>query len=223
MWHEFSSTQPCVEALAKEIAQSIDSRLNDTGVCTLAVSGGRSPIPLFEALSSTDLDWARVHVRLVDERYVAPEHPDSNEALVRQYLLKGQAAQAPFQGLYAAGATVGQAVTMANTHARPVDIAILGMGDDGHTASLFPKAQQLDAALAPDAPYYVHVTPPDAPHERISMSLAALKACSRRLLYIAGTEKRAILSDAEKQVDKNLPISLLVAQPGVSVDVYWHP
>ena len=223
MWHEFESTQPCIDALAKEIARAIASRLGSADACTLAVSGGRSPIPLFEALSDADVDWARVHVRLVDERYVAPDHPDSNEALVRQYLLKSRAAKAPFRGLYEADTTVEQAVEIANTHARPVDIAILGMGDYVHTASLFPNAQQLDAALAPDAPYFVHVTPPDAPHERISMSLAALKACPKRLLYISGREKHDILAAAEKQTDKNLPISLLIAEPGVSVDVYWHP
>lgn len=223
MWHEHSGMQPCIDALSASIAASLRSRLQTAAVCTLAVSGGRSPIPLFERLAQADLDWSRIRLRLVDERHVAPEHTDSNEGLVRRHLLAGPAASADFRGLYLAGASIGQAVQAANEDARPIDLALLGMGDDGHMASLFPGAPQLKAALAPDAACYLHVSPPKAPHERISLSLAGLLACRQLILYIAGAHKRDVLLSARQRVDSRLPISHLAAEPGVPLDVHWHP
>lgn len=225
MWHEYSAAHTCIQALSSAIEQAIQERLRTEATCTVAVSGGRSPIPLFEHLSNAALDWSRVELRLVDERYVPPGHPDSNEGLVRRHLLINRAAAACFRGLYVAGAGVDEAVSAANEdmHGRKVALALLGMGDDGHTASLFPGAPQLEAGLAPDAACYLHVTPPEAAHERISMSLAALRTCPRLLLHISGDHKREVLGMAARKVDKNLPISFLVAEPGVSLDVHWHP
>lgn len=222
MWHEHSSPEAGIRALAHDIAARMRARLRSAGHCTLAVSGGRSPVALFQQLARTDIDWPNVYVQLVDERYVPPDHPDSNEGLVRHHLLGGRAAHAHFLGLYRAGASIDQAVAAANDEFRPIDLAILGMGNDGHTASLFPGARQLDDALAPHAAHYLHVTPPQAPHERITLSLAALRTCGHLILYITGPEKRGILREAEKKIDKRLPVSFLVAEPGVSLDVHWH-
>lgn len=222
MWHEYPARQPCIEALCGDITDRLRDCLRGASVCTLAVSGGRSPVPLFERLAQAGLDWSRIRIRLVDERYVPPDHPDSNEALVRRHLLSGPAAAADFRGLYLAGASIEQAVAAANDDARPIDVAVLGMGDDGHTASIFPDAAQLDAALAPNAACYLHVTPPQAPHERISLSLAALRACGHLVLYVTGPHKRDVLLAAQKQVDTRLPISHLAAEPGAPLDVYWH-
>ncbi len=223
MWHEYTSAETGIQALADDITARIQACLRNSGMCTLAVSGGRSPIPLFEQLAVAELDWPKVNVLLVDERYVPPEHDDSNEGLVRRHLLTGRAAHAHFLGLYRPGASIAQAVEAANDEFRPIDLAILGMGDDGHTASLFPGARQLHEALAPHAAHYLHVTPPDAPHERITLSLAALRACGHRILHIPGAQKRDLLREAEKKIDKRLPVSFLAADPGVSLDVYWHP
>lgn len=223
MWHEYSSPEAGIQALSDDIAERIRACLRTSGTCTLAVSGGRSPIPLFQRLALADLDWPGIHLQLVDERYVPPGHPDSNEGLVRRHLLAGRAAHAHFVGLYRAGASIDQAVAASNDEFRPIDLAILGMGDDGHTASLFPGARQLDDALAPNAAHYVHVTPPQAPHERITLSLAALRACGHRILHVSGPHKREVLRAAETKIDKQLPISLLAAEPGVTLDVHWHP
>lgn len=223
MWHEHSSLSACIDSLSSAIAARILGHLQGSDICTLAVSGGRSPIPLFERLSSVDLDWKRVRVRLVDERYVPPAHPDSNERLVRQHLLTGKATSADFRGLHLPGCSIAQAVAAANRDAQPIDLALLGMGEDGHTASLFPGAAQLASALASNAAFYLHVTPPQAKYERISLSLAALRTCNHRILYISGERKRDILRRAEKKSDNQLPISYLAADSGVSLDVYWHP
>jgi len=223
MWHEYPAQQTCIEALTRDIARRISARLQASGTCVLAVSGGRSPIPLFERLATADLDWPRLRVQLVDERHVPPDHPDSNEGLVRRHLLTGKAAHAHFIGLYRSGASIAQAVEAANDEARQPDVAILGMGDDGHTASLFPGARQLEEALAPNAAHYLHVTPPEAPHERITMSLASLRACSHLILYVSGQHKRDVLRMAERKTSQRFPISFLAAEPGVSLDVHWHP
>lgn len=223
MWHEHPDLPSCIDSLARDIARHIQARLQTAPTFTLAVSGGRSPIPLFERLAELELDWTRLRLRLVDERYVPPSHPDSNESLVRRHLLRGPAADADFRGLYQEGASIDAAVAAANADAQAIDLALLGMGDDGHMASLFPGAAQLEAALAAGAACYLHVTPPQAPHERISLSLAALRACDHLILYIAGAQKLAVLRAAESRPDPDLPISLLAAEQGVPLDVHWHP
>lgn len=223
MWHEYPGQAPCINALTHDIVERLKGRLDQSETCTLAVSGGRSPIPLFKQLAQTGLPWTRIRVRLVDERWVPPEHADSNERLARQHLLTGPAGAAEFRGLYLPGASIDQAVDAANDDAQPITVAVLGMGDDGHMASLFPGAGQLPAGLAPDAPCYLHVTPPAAPHERLSLSLAALRTCDHRLLYIDGAQKKNLLLKAQNGPDPQLPVSFLAADPGVSLDVYWHP
>ena len=223
MWHEYPDQPSCIHALTHAVVEQVQACLQKSGACTLAVSGGRSPIPLFESLAQADLPWPRLRLRLVDERYVPPNHPDSNESLVRRHLLTGQAAAADFRGLYQAGASIDNAVAAANHDAQPIDIALLGMGDDGHMASLFPDARQLNAALASDAAGYLQITPPQAPHERISLRLAAMRGSGHLFLYIAGPHKKKILNEAENKPNPRLPISLLAAEPGVPLDVYWHP
>lgn len=224
MWHEHSGLGPCIEALAQDITQRIQAQLQQAESCSVALSGGRSPVPLFQRLAQADLEWSRVRMRLVDERYVPPDHPDSNERLIREHLLVGNAAAADFRGLYVPDASIDVAVAQANADANehPCDLAVLGMGDDGHTASLFPDAPQLEAALASNAACYLHVTPPEASHERITMSLAALLSTQRLLLYISGMQKRRVFETANQGATRRLPISYLLAKPGVSLDVHWH-
>lgn len=223
MWQKYPDLKSCLDTLTAEIGARMEQRLAKSGSFTLAVSGGRSPIPLFERLADLNLDWSRVRIRLVDERYVPPEDADSNENLVRRHLLTGPARRADFHGLYLAGADIEAAVSVANADFQTPDIVLLGMGEDGHTASLFPGARQFEAAVHPDAVSYLHVTPPRAPHERISMSLAALRICRQRILYISGTSKFQVLREAERSVTPRLPISFLAAEPGVSLNVHWHP
>ncbi|NLC37461.1 MAG: 6-phosphogluconolactonase [Alcaligenaceae bacterium] len=223
MWHEYPDPSTCVDALAEDIAQRIRQGLQTADTFTVAVSGGRTPVPLFERLAEIDLDWQRVRLRLVDERYVPVSHPDSNESLVRRHLLSGPARHADFQGLYQAGATIEAAVAAANADARPIGLTLLGMGEDGHMASIFPDAPQLEAALAAHAACYLHVTPKQAPHERISLSLAALHACQHIILHIVGTKKREILLEAGHKIDRRLPISFLAAERRASFHVHWHP
>lgn len=224
MWHEFDNEAASTEAQSRQIAQLLSAALQQAERAGLALSGGRSPIPLFERLSSEDIPWNRVDIGLVDDRYVPVDHEDSNEALVRRHLLKNRAKAAAFTGLVGDARDIARSVERANRLDHTIDVAVLGMGDDGHTASLFPDATQLPQALDPQQTRrYLHITPPAAPHERISMTLAALLAAGHLILPIAGEHKRTVLRQAQQAVTPTLPVSYVAAQAGVPLDVYWHP
>jgi 6-phosphogluconolactonase len=198
--------------------------MTSNGRACLAVSGGHSPIALFHALSSrADLDWARVHIRLVDERFVSPDNEDSNEHLVRTHLLRDKARDAQFTGLVGDPASLDRSLEQANRQTDSLDLVILGMGDDGHTASLFPHAAQLSQCLDPRQTHrYLHVTPPAAPHERISMTLAALLGAGQLILAISGAHKREIYAQAARKSNPEHPVSYVLNQSAAPIDVYWH-
>lgn len=223
-WHAFEDGASCVRELAAAIAATLGRALAQHGRAELAVSGGRSPIALFTELSKTALDWPNVGISLVDERFVPPEDPDSNEGLVRRYLLTGAAARAQFKGLVTHPGDMQACLQQANRPAGAITLAILGMGEDGHTASLFPQASELPQALDPaQTQRYVSVTPTDAAHLRISMTLAALLRAERRILFIGGAEKRRVLEQAARGKTTAMPVSFVLGQPDAPIDVYWHP
>ena len=206
------------QAVAADLAAAIDTR----GRATLAVSGGRSPVPFFQALAQTALDWQRVTITLVDERVVPPEHADSNAGLVRQYLLQGPAAAAAFLPLVNTAANPEQELATAQTLWQTPDVVVLGMGDDGHTASLFPAVDNLAAGLdAANPQALIGIVPPAAPHRRISMTLAELQRSGKLYLAIAGAGKRAVLDTAAQAVDATYPISYLLQPSEKPLHVYW--
>ncbi len=210
--------------MARRIVALLDDAIATRGVATIALSGGRSPRPVLEALSDTTLDWGKVIVTLVDERWVAPDHADSNERLIRETLLQGKAAAARFVPMKnnAADAYAGQAEceTAFASLPWPLDIVLLGMGEDGHTASLFPDAKELAEGLSTDA-LTLAVTPPDAPHQRMSMSARAILASRHIFLQIGGPAKKAVYDRALAGGPvEELPIRLALCQHAVSVEVW---
>ena len=220
---EFADAPSQAAALAEATRACLEQALRERGQAVLAVSGGRSPIPLFARLRELELDWSRVTLTLVDERLVPVGHPDSNEGLVREHLLQGRAAKARLLGLATDPALdLGECVRRAARTVPPVDLALLGMGDDGHTASLFAGAAGIEVALDPDNPdRYVGVVPPVAPHARISMSLSALLHCRDLLLSIAGPGKRRVFDAACADPHSPLPVARLVHQQRATVRTYW--
>jgi 6-phosphogluconolactonase len=221
--HVCSDASEQLDRVCAAVAAALRAEVARHGEAVLAVSGGRSPLPLFEALARTPIDWARIVVTQVDERCVAPGHADSNAALVRRHLLRGAAAGARFEALVDDPADLRALLRRANAVARRPTLALLGMGEDGHTASLFPGAPQFAAALDPAAPAYVALQAPDVPHARISLSLAALRRAGRLLLVIRGQAKREVYARACRGADAQLPVSLLIHQTEVPFDAYWAP
>jgi 6-phosphogluconolactonase len=216
-------------AIAAHIADALRAAITARGQASLAVSGGRSPIPLFEALREQELDWSQVTVVLVDERVVPRDHADSNTALVARHLLQGRAAAARFLLFFrelaptfnaeVLDALVRDADERIATLPWPLDVAVLGMGEDAHTASLFPGAPGYARAIATDQ-RLAWVVPDTAPHARISFTLSALLAARELVLSITGESKLAVYRRAAEKADASLPISLVLNQSSTPVSVW---
>jgi 6-phosphogluconolactonase len=216
-------------AIAAHIAEALRSAIAARGQASLAVSGGKSPIPMFEALREQDLDWSQVTVVLVDERVVPRDHADSNTALVARHLLQGKAAAARFLLFFrelaptfnaeVLDALVIDASERIAALPWPLDVAVLGMGEDAHTASLFPGAPGYARAIATDQ-RLAWVVPDTAPHARLSFTLSALLAARERVLSIAGEAKLAVYRRAALARDEALPISLLLHHTQTPMSVW---
>ena len=185
--------------LAAEVAGRLRSALAEQGQALLVVSGGRSPVAFLEALSEEPLDWSRITVSLADERWVPESHADSNAGLVRRHLLRGEAAKARFIGLYQPAASLEEAAELADHHLHelplPIDVLVLGMGDDGHTASLFPNSPGLDLAMDPQGKV--------------------------QLLAIQGQSKLATLNAALAVEDeRRMPVRAFLRAP---LTIHWYP
>lgn len=225
IWHSQASIISLDEHLAHFVADRLREALASSGRASLAVSGGRTPTGFLRKLGSMDLDWANVTVTLVDERWVPADHADSNARLVAEALLNGPAAKACFIPLFndSPSTSEGQARTERQLEklAWPLDVVVLGMGDDGHTASLFPKAPELDAALGSQA-HCIAVTPITAPHARISLTLTAITSARNLLLHITGESKRSVFEAALADTSQDLPIKR-VMQAAPLTHVFWAP
>ena len=206
---EHPTTSALHEAVVSAIAESVRAGVAERGAAVLAVSGGKSPVPIFEALAVLDLPWPQVTVTLVDERFLPTDHPDSNEALVRRHLLQGAAAAASFIGLRSSGAgSVGAASLeaaataadrMLATLPRPFDVVILGMGEDGHTASWFPDGDRLAAALDLQTEHLVVPMIAEsaaATPDRLTVTLPVVSRARVVLLPLEGAGKLATLERA---------------------------
>lgn len=216
--HEFASPASAADALARQVAADLAHAIRSRQHAVLAVSGGRSPVAFFEALAAEPLDWSRVTVTLVDERLVPDSHADSNAALVRKHLLQGNAADAGFLPLVTSANDAEAERAQASAKWQTPDVVILGMGDDGHTASLFPAAANLAQGLDPQNPdALITIVPPAAPHTRISMTLAELLRSGKLYLAIAGDSKRRVLDEALQGINDQQPVSHVLAAADVHV------
>jgi 6-phosphogluconolactonase len=225
----FADLETLSRDLASQVAASLASAIGARGLASLVVSGGRTPMKLFEHLRTRPIDWGRVCIALADERWVAPEDAASNERLVRDVLLKDLAASARFLGLKNAAPTPDLgAVSAWETFARvprPFDAMILGMGDDGHTASLFPGSPNLRSALNPSAAAgCIGMWSPAAPHPRLSLNLTALLDARRIVLLITGESKwRAYAAACGDGPAEDMPVRAVLRQSRTAVDVMWSP
>ena len=223
--HEFKSPVLLADGLALIVAKQLSDAIDARGSATLVVSGGRSPVAFFQNLAKQKLDWSKVLVTLADERWVPVEHADSNAGLLKRYLLQGPAAKAQFLSLYSATANLELAAEQADrllAELPPIDVLILGMGDDGHTASLFPNSPNLADALKVDGTRRCYpMLAPTVPHQRLTMSRALLASAKTTVLSISGQSKLTTLSAALAGDDvAALPIRAFL-QP--TLEIYWCP
>ena len=222
----FADTDAAAQALAEAVAQQLRSALAERPLASLMLSGGRSPIPFLQKLSLQALDWSRVRVGLVDDRWVDADHPDSNQRLLSEHLLKNAATAATLVPLKNAHGEPEQGVAeaeqaVAEKIPRPFDVLVLGVGDDGHTASLFPCAEETPAAMV-SAQLLAATRPQTAPHARITLTFPAL--LNSRAIYVAitGNAKRAVIERAVA-LTPPLPIGEVLLQSTAPLHVYWSP
>ena len=228
-FHHASSRSALAQALALFVGERLQAGLSQRGQALLVVSGGSTPVPFLEALAQIELDWSRVTVTLADERWLAPEHVDSNERLVRTHLLHGRAQAAQFVPLYR------EALSPESAHKQlesdlaglpwPADAVVLGMGGDGHTASLFPHAPELSRGLSQshtDRCIAVGIpAPPNVPVARISLTRHALLDTRALIIHITGGDKWALLQQALLAgPEADLPIRLALHQQLAPCDVF---
>ncbi|WP_279244075.1 6-phosphogluconolactonase [Candidatus Litorirhabdus singularis] len=212
---EFDSRQALHDALSALICEQLEGGIKQRGTGRLIVSGGSTPIPLFHQLAKTTFDWQNVSVCLADERLVPADHPRCNASMVQQELLQEKAAAAAFLSLSEAAQT---------WDTKPfADITLLGMGNDGHTASLFPDAPELKSALNGDQPVYT-MTPPSQPEARETFGLQTLCASQQLVLHIEGEEKYRVLQEAmNDSATTSLPIRTLIEAAHSHITIFWAP
>ena len=227
MEYFFETREEASTAAATHIAEALNRRLDQQKAASLVVGGGTSPVQCFEKLAHMDIDWSRVGVIPSDERWVPGEHDDSNEKLVRSKLLVNGAAKADILPFYAANATVEERAAALDQEIRfvpfPFACSMLGMGADGHFASLFPDAENLEEGLDLEShTLCLPIKTKASPFPRISLTLAALSRSDEIVLLFFGDEKRVVY-DKAKAGNARYPVTRLLRQKRAPVNVYWAP
>ena len=211
----FEAREALAATLARDVAEELERAIEAKGRATLAVSGGTTPKLFFEKLSEIDIPWARVSVTLVDERQVPETSERSNARLVRTHLLRNRAAAARFVPL------------VDNPDAEKIpsfDVAVLGMGNDGHTASFFPGGDSLAEAIDADTKKrLIAITAPGAGEPRLTFTLPVLEQAGRLALHIEGAEKKQVLKQALADgPEEDMPVRA-VLRSAAPVTLYWCP
>lgn len=225
---EFPNAELLGAALTARLRELLQDAVARRGQASLAVSGGTTPIPLFVRLAEMELPWDKVTISLVDERWVEAQDPDSNENLVRTYLLRHKAAGARFIPMKTEDPTAIQGeetcALWQQQISRPYDCLLLGMGNDGHTASLFPGANNLEAAVDLDSGKICLASqPPAAPYERMTLTLPAILGSRQIFLHLQGEAKKQILARAlQAGAAEEMPIRYILRQ-STPVTIYWSP
>ncbi len=224
----FANRDALMAAVAERIADALRVGIANQGAACAALSGGTTPEPAYRLLSAQTLDWSKVTFALVDERFVPRDQEPSNESLLRRALAPAFAQGAQLAAMYADTPTPEEAAERADAryaHLR-FDVALVGMGPDGHTASWFPGAAALNEALdleSKRAVIAVHAPQAYGTPERLSLTRAALARASHILVLILGAEKRAFLDAALSMRAEEAPIAGLFALPNRTPEVFWAP
>ncbi|WP_133127840.1 6-phosphogluconolactonase [Legionella nagasakiensis] len=221
--HSFDHVQTLNQYFSEQLAMILTQAIAQRGHAYLVVSGGRTPVALFDLLAQTPINWAQVTITLADERQLPPTAQDSNERMVRTHLLQGFASQATFIGLCQNNdeAAINAAIAALPTF----DAVILGMGEDGHTASLFPCSPEIHLGLADDTKQaIVNITPVSAPYQRISLTRKRLLNSRTVFLHLVGEKKLMVFNRAMAEQDFfAMPIRAFLHDPQVDIQVMYAP
>ncbi|WP_259345059.1 6-phosphogluconolactonase [Candidatus Liberibacter sp.] len=228
--HTFLNRQELAQKLAQRVATQLSVSIQNRGSANLALSGGSTPKIFLQELSKKDIDWGKIMVTLVDERFVSLDDSRSNQALISQYLLQKKARKSSFIALYYPSDTVQESALLANDKIRkfidfPFDVVVLGMGIDGHTASFFPKGNNLAMALDTNTPPSIIATEdPSINEKRITMTFSALRDARFLSLHIESVRKKDILEVALSGFsEEEMPIRAILRRATSPVDIYWAP
>lgn len=224
--HRYPTEEEAGRELAARVAPRLARAVDKRRSASIAVAGGRTPLPFFRALRERELPWAQVAVTLTDERWLAEGHRDRNDRLLSEELLVGPAAAARLVPLAVPSmASPGDGAEQASLRLAPLspfDVAVVGMGTDGHIASLFPRARGIERGLDLDTrSSCVAIDPATAPHLRLSLTVNALLSARHLCLHIAGAEKWATFERAREDGPvEDLPVRALVRWAAV-LEVFW--
>ena len=211
----FDTRADLAAALAADVAAVLGKALSERGEALLAVSGGKTPALFLDKLAQTDLAWEKVRVTLVDERQVPETSERSNARLVRQHLMHGKAVRAGFVPLFE---------NPAAARLPALDVAVLGMGTDGHTASFFPGGDRLAEAIDPNSGIrLIEITAPGAGEPRLTFTLPVLEEAGCLMLHIEGAEKKAVLQRALGHGPASEMPVRAVLRSARPLTLYWCP
>jgi 6-phosphogluconolactonase len=225
-FYSTNSSESLVIDLSQNIYEIINEAIKKRGRASMAVSGGSTPKPLFEELSLLDLDWSKVDLTLVDDRWVDADHKDSNELLVRTHFIKNKAERVNFLPLKNDEQTAKQGISLSEeglqSFTMPFDVIILGMGEDGHTASLFPCSDELKEGMdLKTKNTLVSTNPKSAPYERISLTAKSIMEAKKVFLHLNGSSKLHTIEEAMNLSDSNkMPIYAFLDH---GLDIFWSP
>ena len=212
--------------LSTLVSSKLESSIKEKGFATLLVSGGSTPVQLFHLLSEKDLDWKKVTIVPVDERFLPDEHPDQNGNLIKKHLLINKAAVANFCPLILnvtdSEINLNLVKRSIESVGHPFTVVILGMGTDGHTASLFPCSPELEQGLDLSNTNELLITnPKKAPYQRITFTKKALLSAENIYLHCYGAEKKKILDSLDSFTEKTYPIKTFMNQQNNRTELFW--
>jgi 6-phosphogluconolactonase len=225
--HSFSGTHLLNGDLAAQITDILDKAVKERGRAYLVVSGGKTPVELFKILAQATIPWDKVTITLADERCVDIDDSARNERLVKDFLLQHEAKKARFVSLYNEQINIIDSIqqTARDISSLPsFDVVILGMGEDGHTASLFPCSKELALGLDDNAGAVLLVTPQKAPYQRVSLSKRRLQDSYTIFLHLVGQQKWLVFNQA--LAEKNpmiMPVSAFLNNQNTNVHVMYAP
>jgi len=225
--NDFNTRKELDAALATKVASELKKAIAEKGKASMAVSGGSTPKGFFEALSLIDLAWNKVTITLADERWVEFENDASNTRLVHENLLQNKAKAATFfhikKGELLSENTLSELNKEAKDDLLPLDVLILGMGEDGHTASLFPCSDQIKQGLSPDnSDALMKVVPKTAPNDRITFTFSHLIQSKNIILHVCGESKKVVLAKANAGTDLfEMPVRAFLQNQTVTTQIYW--